>query len=174
MCIRDRPEIILAISLIKASRFETAIEKTTELGVSEIYPMVTQNTSSIFYKRMNQKIIDRMTNIAISAAEQCGNDFIPQIHSPIKLEQILNFNDEETKFILYYEKAKLDSKIDIKITDYKKVVILIGPEGGFTESEYSQISQKSLVLSLGENILRTETASICAVHELNRLIRSTL
>ena len=65
-------------------------------------------------------------------------------------------------------------KIDIKITDYKKVVILIGPEGGFTESEYSQISQKSLVLSLGENILRTETASICAVHELNRLIRSTL
>ena len=66
--------------------------------------MVTQNTSSIFHKRMNQKIIDRMTNIAISAAEQCGNDFIPQIHSPIELEQILNLNDEETKFILYYEK----------------------------------------------------------------------
>ena len=50
---------------------------------------------------MNQKIIDRMTNIAISAAEQCGNDFIPKIHSPIELEQILDFNDEETKFILY-------------------------------------------------------------------------
>ena len=171
---KNIPEIILAISSIKASRFETAIEKTTELGVSEIYPMVTQNTNNIFHKRMNQKIIDRMTNIAISAAEQCGNDFIPQIHSPIELEKILNFNDEETKFILYYEKAKLDSKIDIKITGYKKVVILIGPEGGFTESEYTQINQKSLVLSLGENILRTETASICAVHEVNRLIRSTL
>ena len=171
---KNTPEVILAISLIKPSRFETAIEKTTELGVSEIYPMVTQNTNNIFHKRMNQKIIDRMTNIAISAAEQCGNDFIPQIHFPLELEQILNFNDEETKFILYYEKAKLDSKIDIKITGYKKVVILIGPEGGFTESEYSQINQKSLVLSLGENILRTETASICAVHEVNRLIRSTL
>ena len=171
---KNKPEIILALSLIKPSRFETAIEKTSELGVSEIYPMVTQNTNNIYHKRMNKKIIDRMTNIAISAAEQCGNDFIPKIHSPIELEQILSFNDEETKFILYYEKAKFDRKIDIKITDYKKVVILIGPEGGFTESEYSQISQKSLVLSLGENILRTETASICAVHEVNRLIRSTL
>ena len=171
---KNKPEIILALSLIKPSRFETAIEKTSELGVSEIYPMVTQNTNNIFHKRMNQKIIDRMTNIAISAAEQCGNDFIPKIHSPIELEQILNFNDEETKFILYYEKAKFDKKIDINIRDYKKIIILIGPEGGFTESEYSQINQKSLVLSLGENVLRTETASICAVHEVNRLIRSTL
>ena len=171
---KNKPEIILALSLIKPSRFETAIEKTSELGVSEIYPMVTQNTNNIYHKRMNKKIIDRMTNIAISAAEQCGNDFIPKIHSPIELEQILNFNDEETKFILYYEKAKFDKKIDINIRDYKKIIILIGPEGGFTESEYSQINQKSLVLSLGENILRTETASICAVHEVNRLIRSTL
>ncbi len=171
---KNTPEVILAMSLIKPSRFEIAIEKTTELGVSEIYPMVTQNTNNIFHKRMNQKIIDRLRNIAISAAEQCGNDFIPKIHPPIHIEQILNLNDKETKFILYYEKAKFDRKIDIKITDYKKVIILIGPEGGFTESEYSQINQKSLVLSLGENILRTETASICAVHEVNRLIKFTL
>ena len=145
---KNTPEIILAITLIKPSRFEIAIEKTTELGVSEIYPMVTQNTNNIFQKRMNEKIIDRMSNIAINAAEQCGNDFIPQIHSPIELDKILSLNDQETKFILYYEKAKLDSKIDIKIKDYNKVVILIGPEGGFTESEYSQINQKGLVLSL--------------------------
>ena len=168
------PEIILGISLVKPSRFETAIEKTTELGVSQIYPMITQNTNSIFIKKINKKAMNRMKNIAISAAEQCGNDFIPQIHSPINLDKILEFQDKETKFILYYENSKFTNKTELKISDYKRIIILIGPEGGFTESEYTQISKSSLVFSLGENILRTETASICAVHEVSQILRSTL
>jgi 16S rRNA (uracil1498-N3)-methyltransferase len=171
---KQTPEIILAISIIKPSRLEIAIEKTAELGISKIYPLITKNTNSTLVKRINNNRIERMKNIAISASEQCGSDFISEIESPTNLEQILSLQNNETGLIFYYENFREITKKNTDLSKYKKLIILIGPEGGFTEEEYEKLKNKSTVLGLGENILRTETAAICAVHEINSLVRSTL
>jgi len=171
---KQTPEIILAISIIKPSRLEIAIEKTAELGISKIYPLITKNTNSTLVKRINNNRIERMKNIAISASEQCGSDFISEIESPTNLEQILSLQNNETGLIFYYENFRESTKKNTDLSKYKKLIILIGPEGGFTEEEYEKLKNKSTVLGLGENILRTETAAICAVHEINSLVRSTL
>jgi len=164
---KNSPEIILGLSLIKPARFEIAIEKTTELGVDKIYPLITQNTNDIFSKRYNEKRMDRMKNISISAAEQCGNDFIPTIEAPINLEDVIqSFNDKETGILFFYEKFDNIHNSKIELHKFKRLFILIGPEGGFSESEVKKINKQSIALSLGENILRTETAAICAVHEI--------
>ena len=170
---KTNPEIILAISIIKPSRFEIAVEKTAELGISKIIPLITENTNDIFVNRINNKRLDRMRNISISASEQCGNDFISEIDSPLKLEQIINLKDEDTELILFYENLNELRKNSLDIKKFKKLIILIGPEGGFSEEEYKKLQNKSIVLSLGENVLRTETAAICAVHEINYLLRLT-
>jgi len=168
------PEIILALALIKPSRFEIAIEKTAELGVSKIYPMVTENTNTVFEKRINENRMERMKNIAISASEQCGNDFLTIIENPLSFNEIINFQNKDTGIIMYYENLKETIKKEIDIQGFSRLIILIGPEGGFSDSEYRLINDKSYVLELGENILRTETAAICAVHEVKNMIKAIL
>ncbi|MDC0253004.1 16S rRNA (uracil(1498)-N(3))-methyltransferase [Chloroflexi bacterium] len=170
---KKQPEIILAISLVKLSRFEIAVEKTSELGVSKIIPLITENTNDIFVKRINDNRLDRMKNISISASEQCGNDFISEIKSPLTLEQIMSLNDEDTGLVLFYENLKEIKNNSIDIKKFKKIIVLIGPEGGFSDEEFQNLQNKSIVLSLGEHILRTETAAICAIHEINSLLRIT-
>ena len=170
---KKQPEIILAISLVKLSRFEIAVEKTSELGVSKIIPLITENTNDIFIKRINNNRLDRMRNISISASEQCGNDFISEIESPLTLEQIMSLNDEDTGLVLFYENLKEIKNNSIDIKRFKKIIVLIGPEGGFSDEEFQNLQNKSIVLSLGEHILRTETAAICAIHEINSLLRIT-
>ncbi|RPG76517.1 MAG: 16S rRNA (uracil(1498)-N(3))-methyltransferase [Euryarchaeota archaeon TMED85] len=170
---KKQPEIILAISLVKLSRFEIAVEKTSELGVSKIIPLITENTNDIFVKRINDNRLDRMKNISISASEQCGNDFISEIKSPLTLEQIMSLNDEDTGLVLFYENLKEMKNNSIDIKKFKKIIVLIGPEGGFSDEEFQNLQNKSIVLSLGEHILRTETAAICAIHEINSLLRIT-
>ena len=170
---KTNPEIILAISIIKPSRFEIAVEKTSELGIAKIIPLITENTNDIFIKRINNNRLDRMRNISISASEQCGNDFISEIESPLTLEQIMSLKDEDTGLILFYENLKEIKNNSLDIKKFKKVIILIGPEGGFSDKEYKSLQNISIVLGLGENILRTETAAICAIHEINSLLRIT-
>lgn len=171
---RKSPEVILALALIKPSRFEIAIEKTSELGVSKIYPMITENTNSVFEKRINKNRIERMKNISISASEQCGNDFITSIENPLSFNEILGLQNKGTALIMYYENLLEIREKQIDFKSFSRVIILIGPEGGFTDSEYRLLKDKSYVFDLGENILRTETAAICAVHEVNNMIRSIL
>ena len=170
---KKKPEVLLAISIIKPSRFEIAVEKTSELGVSKIIPLITENTNDIFVRRMNNNRLDRMRNISISASEQCGNDFISEIESPLTLEQIMSLKDEDTGLILFYENLKEIKNNSLDIKKFKKVIILIGPEGGFSDEEYKSLQNESIVLGLGDNILRTETAAICAVHEINSKLGPT-
>jgi len=171
--IKKNPEIILAISIIKPSRFEIAVEKTAELGVTKIIPLITKNTNDIFIRRMNKNRLDRIKNISISASEQCGSDFITKIENPHTLDEIAKLKNDETELILFYENLNGRIQGNIEVNKFKKLIILIGPEGGFSDEEYSKLKNKSTILSLGDNILRTETAAICAVHEISTLIRPT-
>ena len=85
----------------------------------------------------------------------------------------MSLKDEDTGLILFYENLKEIKNNSLDIKKFKKVIILIGPEGGFSDKEYKSLQNISIVLGLGENILRTETAAICAIHEINSLLRIT-
>lgn len=148
-----KPEIYIYQALTKPlSKFETVLQKGTELGVSGFFPMITKRTEA------KGKIkIERWEKIIQEAAEQCGRRDMPSLSSVIELDQIEKL---EGLTILPYEEEK---SIQFKeflpnIKKVEKVNILIGPEGGFDASEVEKLQKAGAkVCSLGKNILRTET-----------------
>jgi 16S rRNA (uracil1498-N3)-methyltransferase len=169
------PEIHLAFSIIKPSRFENGVEKITEIGINKIFPLITEYTNKAFVNRFNKNRLERLKNISISAAEQCGTNFVPIINSPILLDDLIEkYNKSDTFKILFYEDSNTRNLINEKIYNYKKILLIIGPEGGFTKDEYGKLINSNFnIQSLGVNILRTETAAICAVNNINYLLQIT-
>jgi 16S rRNA (uracil1498-N3)-methyltransferase len=169
------PEIHLAFSIIKPSRFENGVEKITEIGINKIFPLITEYTNKSFVNRFNKNRLERLKNISISAAEQCGTNFVPIINSPILLDDLIEkYNKSDTFKILFYEDSNTRNLINEKIYNYKKILLIIGPEGGFTKDEYGKLINSNFnIQSLGVNILRTETAAICAVNNINYLLQIT-
>lgn len=164
--IKNHNEPKLKVSLYQAipkkpALFEWVIQKATEIGVTEIYPLITERTE----KRKITKF-DRLYLIAMEAAEQCGRLKIPTIHHPVVLE------DELPKlsngFIAYeYEQKKFLSDYDKELYKNDECQIIIGPEGGLSQKEI-EITQKSKVkpFTFGNRILRTETAAIAALSQI--------
>lgn len=169
------PEIHLAFSIIKPSRFENGVEKITEIGINKISPLITEYTNKTFVNRFNKNRLERLKNISISAAEQCGTNFVPIINSPILLDDLIEkYNKSDTLKIMFYEDSDTTNLIKEKIHDYKKILLIIGPEGGFTKNEYEKLIGSDFnIQSLGPNILRAETAAICAVNNINYLLQIT-
>ncbi len=153
-------KLIVAISPLKnPDRFEWFIEKATEIGVDEVFPIICEHTEKSGIK------IDRLNRIAVSAMKQSLKTVLPKIHSPLKLNDFLNIDfNFEHKFIAWCE---TDKQVLLKnsILKNKDIVLLIGPEGDFSESEVKDSIQKGFVpISLGNSRFRTETAGVLACH----------
>ena len=152
-------KIAIAISLLKNStRFEWFLEKATELGVNEIFPLICSRTEKQFFRH------DRMKNIVISAMLQSQQTWLPVLNEPIKFTALLHTSTAQQKFIAHCEeensKESLVSKLTFKST---QSIILIGPEGDFTKDEITQALQNNYVaVALGNTRLRTETAGVVA------------
>jgi 16S rRNA (uracil1498-N3)-methyltransferase len=142
----------------KPALFELVIQKATEIGVSHIYPLITNRTEN---NRISK--FDRMQVIAIEAAEQSRRTKIPVIHHPV------NFNEAITKtknvYVAYeYEESKSLADYLPAMNKAKTANIFIGPEGGFEQKEIDfAIKNKACLFTLGTRILRTETAAISAL-----------
>jgi len=154
-------KVAIGISLIKnSSRFEWFLEKATEIGVSEIIPLICSRTEKQNFK------YERMNAILISAMLQSQQCWLPVLHQPTNFENIIESTKQEKKFIahcLHEEKQQLSSLIN-----HLSSLILIGPEGDFTKEEIDLALQNSFTpVSLGNTRLRTETAGIVAATLLN-------
>ena len=149
----------VAISLVKNStRFEWFLEKATELGVSEIFPLLCSRTEKQFFRH------DRMKNIVISAMLQSQQTWLPVLNEPIKFTALLHTSTAQQKFIAHCEEENLKESLVSKLT-FKSTqrIILIGPEGDFTKDEITQALQNNYVaVALGNTRLRTETAGVVA------------
>ena len=150
--------IHLLFAPIKKHRMDWLIEKAVELGVSDFHPIITQNTQNSKMKT------ERVNNQIFEAAEQCERLHLPTLHPIQKLEGALNDWPKDIQIMACLERHEGASlqKID------NDTAILIGPEGGFTTSEKKQITQKATAITLGEQILRTETAVVKALSLLDR------
>ena len=152
--------------LPKSDKMELIIQKATELGVKTIVPVITKRTVIKLKDKDKQNKVDRWRKIAEVAAKQSGRDIIPTIENIIKIADI-KFDEFDKIFVLYENEEKISIKDEIEQlkNDNKEelnIGIVIGPEGGFAESEIEQLrlNQNVSVVTLGKRILRTETVAL--------------
>lgn len=154
----------IAISPIKnLSRFEWFIEKATEIGISEITPLICQRTEK------NHININRLTNIAIAAIEQSLKTTLPRINPAVKFEEFVVNNNNSLKLIAHCEDSEkiFINNIDKKI---KNTIVMIGPEGDFSSNEIIFSKKHNFIpIILNNYRLRTETAAIVACNAINLL-----
>jgi 16S rRNA (uracil1498-N3)-methyltransferase len=163
---RTTTNISIAISLIKNNtRFEWFLEKATEIGVSEIIPLICERTEKTAFK------LDRMKNILVSAMLQSQQTWLPVLQEPVKFVTIVNQSKQEQKFIAHCEDETNKVPLNLQISNSSNQLILIGPEGDFTRQEIELALQNNFIaVALGNTRLRTETAGIVAAALLS-LIR---
>jgi len=151
-------EIYLAFGLMKAPRMGYLIEKCTELGVKGFIPFISERT---VVKSLEKK--KRWVKIAVSAIKQCGRAQIPDFWEPMTFSDVLGLRGRFSQGLLATSRRKNLKEIEVK----ERVLLLIGPEGGFTGGEIEMAERAGFELvSLGKSILRSETAAVVGVSNL--------
>ena len=155
---RSTNNITIAISLIKnSSRFDWFLEKATEIGVTEIIPLICERTEKTAFKS------DRMKTILVSAMLQSQQCWLPVLHEPTKFNSLIQSSSHQQKFIAHCMDDAKRNLADLNNESLSSKIILIGPEGDFTPEEIDLALQNHFsAVSLGETRLRTETAGIVA------------
>lgn len=152
--------IILLQGLLKGDKMDLVIQKTTELGVNRIIPIVTERSQL----RETRKLA-RWRKIAEEAAKQSGRHIIPDISAPENFVALLRQNQKTVPGIIFWEESSRPLKtIFGKRQETGKIVLVSGPEGGFSSAEVEMAGDSGFeAVSLGRRILRAETAAITAV-----------
>jgi 16S rRNA (uracil1498-N3)-methyltransferase len=154
--------ITLAQALIKKDHFDLAVEKCTELGVSRIIPLETSRSLA----EPGKNKIERWQKIILSAMKQSRRSVLPQLTAIVSLKDLVEKSNVYDLKILFHEKSNLPVFDFVKTLPHRpeQILILIGPEGGFTDSEVAMAVDHGFIsLSLGQRRLRAETAAICGV-----------
>jgi 16S rRNA (uracil1498-N3)-methyltransferase len=157
-------KVCIAVSPLKnTGRFEWFLEKATEIGVSEIVPIICSRTEKQHFRH------ERMNGILISAMLQSQQTWLPELHETIKFEKYIASLKSETgnKYVAHcdeQEKTSLKEKLSQPSTfNFQPSTILIGPEGDFTKEEISLAIENNFIpVALGKTRLRTETAALVA------------
>lgn len=152
-------KIIIAISLLKNSgRFEWFLEKATEIGVSEIVPLICERTEKQKFR------YDRMKGICISAMLQSQQTWLPDLHEAVRFDDlVMRRFDDSKKFIAHCLDESKQSLTHHQISKLSNQLIAIGPEGDFSKEEIEAALQNNFIpVSLGETRLRSETAGVVA------------
>jgi 16S rRNA (uracil1498-N3)-methyltransferase len=151
------PDFWLCSALLKKDRFDMVLEKATELGVRAIHPVVTRRCVA---DKLN---LERARHVVIEAAEQCARTALPELATPVSLEQLLRAWPASRA--LFFADELGGSPAAAAFAGHAgPAALLTGPEGGFDESERKAIRAHpaSVAISLGPRILRGETAAIAA------------
>jgi 16S rRNA (uracil1498-N3)-methyltransferase len=159
-------EVLLYQGLPKSAKMDLIVQKVVELGVTEIVPVITERTVvKINEDSKEKKKLERWQKISLEAAKQSKRGMIPRIHNIISFDEMIEILKTENNILVPYEN---ETKLSIKeaLKEYKngKVNIVIGPEGGFEESEIIKLKDiNANIITLGPRILRTETAGFTTV-----------
>ena len=154
-------DVELIFTPIRHTRLDFLVEKTTELGVSTLSPVITKNTS------VKDANTERLSNIAKEATEQSRRLSIPKINPVEKfMDKVLNF-DFDNRVLVYFDERQdvKENTVDVlRKFKEKPISFIVGPEGGFSEDEFEMLSKTPAIsVSLGSLILRAETAGIVAI-----------
>lgn len=159
-------KIHLMQGISRGEKMDLVIQKTVELGVNEITPIITERCGVQLSNDRWQKKFEHWNKIIISACEQCGRNIIPILHPVTQLKDSAENIQSQTKLMLHPFKSQQLSTLEPS----KEATVLIGPEGGFSEKETELAKQNGFQsIQLGPRILRTETAGIACISALQTL-----
>jgi 16S rRNA (uracil1498-N3)-methyltransferase len=152
--------IHIAMSPLKnPSRFEWFVEKSTEIGISEITPLITKFSEK---KKVN---INRLNKIVISSMKQSNQFYLPKVNPITSFDEFLKLN-KDYKLIAHLKNNNSFNNKSIGNKD--KIVVMIGPEGGFSEEEILKANKEKIKeISFGKNRFRSETAGVFAISIIN-------
>ncbi len=153
------PDVWLLFAPVKKAPTAFIVEKSVELGAAKICPVSTRYTNS---DRIRQ---DRMQAQALEAAEQCGATYVPEVDKLVKLEAMLANWPDDRQLVFCDESLAGAAETLTAQKGVEKWAILIGPEGGFSDSERDHLNTLPFVtkISLGPRILRADTAAAAAL-----------
>ncbi|UCC41043.1 MAG: 16S rRNA (uracil(1498)-N(3))-methyltransferase [Candidatus Aminicenantes bacterium] len=162
--------ITLAQALIKSKKMDFILQKATELGITTFIPVITARSIVKIEKKIEPKL-ERWQKICQEATKQCGRSIIPSILPPQHLGKLVEERNEERKLFLSEKRGNYlkhillqDSGLPQKDKQPHSVIVLTGPEGGWTAEEESLILEHNYeAVSLGKYILKSETAAISSL-----------
>jgi len=154
--------ICLLQGISRGERMDLVIQKATELGVTEIRPVATRRTVVRLERQRARKKIEHWRGIVVAACEQCGRATLPVLRAPTDLAAALEaLPADAVRWILDTGGSPPASAA---VTGASTVVLLLGPEGGLTESEKTLAADRGFTpVRLGARIMRTETAAIAVI-----------
>jgi 16S rRNA (uracil1498-N3)-methyltransferase len=170
--------LTLAAALIKPARYEWILEKSTELGVSEIIPLKTAHGDFRVPPDKMVSRLERWRRIVREASRQCARLSEPRIAAPLNVDDFFSSQDAAASTrILFYEKSDEPFHLDSLVSD--RIVLCVGPEGGWQPGEIEKAMEAGFrVCGLGPRILRAETAAIAAIsivqHQIQLLTGKSL
>lgn len=160
--------ITLVQAVSAAERMDFTLQKSVELGVAEIRPIISERCVVRLSGERAEKRVARWQEIVVSACEQSGRNIVPKVLPLTTYAQALQqLPQETTKLLMSLNRAQ-------KLSDVRpqsgKVVFMVGPEGGWTEKEEQQAFDAGFQsVTLGKRVLRTETASLAAIAAMQTL-----
>lgn len=155
--------------ICRSQRMDTLIQKSTELGVNVIRPVICERNVVRLDDVRAEKKTEHWRQVAISACEQCGRARIPTIAVPGRFDNLMSMRDDNTTIRLLLD-PRADTMIGAALGGPASVALLIGPEGGLTDAERSTaIDAGFRPVKLGPRVLRTETAPVAALSVIQYL-----
>jgi 16S rRNA (uracil1498-N3)-methyltransferase len=155
--------LVLAMAALKGDRMELVLQKATELGVAEIWPVVTFRTDAAARPALEGSRAERWERVASGAAEQCGRARVPQVAATTTLRGLIE-RPFEGRRVALLETSGHAPLASLALDSTSPLLLLVGPAGGFEPGEAEELRAAGFVAaSLGPRILRAETAAVAAV-----------
>ncbi|MCX6715733.1 MAG: RsmE family RNA methyltransferase [Candidatus Taylorbacteria bacterium] len=153
-------KIYLCAAVVKKDNFEFIVEKATELGVTDIVPVLAERTEK---KALNE---ERLQKIAIESSEQSGRGNLPTIHKIMDLTEAIQFLTKQfVTFIAFHTEGSVFPPEELG--DGLSIAVLIGPEGGWSPNEVDMFHKNKIqVRCLGPQVLKAETAVVAALSQV--------
>ncbi|MBI4733562.1 MAG: 16S rRNA (uracil(1498)-N(3))-methyltransferase [Rubrobacteridae bacterium] len=158
------PEVYLFQSLPKAGKLDTIIRQVTEIGADGIFPFISERAISKVEGEKAGKKLERWQKIATEAAKQSHRTIIPRVNAVLSWKQALDELRGFDLVVLFWEEETLKLPFEVLDSKAQRIAVVIGPEGGFSEKEARElIGMGARVVSMGDSILRVETAAPVAI-----------
>ena len=161
-------KVTIAFSLIKEQKLNYLLQKTTELGVNRIIPIETKRSVVKIENKKRSLKIERWKKILKEASEQSFRNEIPKINDISNLKDLVNMNYDLKLLCSLNKNTKNIKKVLPKFDNCVKILLVVGPEGGFDLNEEEYLLSNGFVsISLGDTVLRAETAPVVALSMMN-------
>lgn len=161
---QPQTELVLVQAFLKGEKFEYVLQKATELGVDTVYGVPTTHCVAQYKGDKLAKKEERWQKIMKEAAQQCGRTKLPRLYMAKDLDEVCRQEADSLLLVAYEAEQEHSLKQALQAGNHHRVAVIIGPEGGLGEAEVGAVEVKGARrVSLGNTILRAETAAVAAL-----------